>query len=302
MRHRPDGPSDPAPDVPVSARPDYASRDERPRRRPGHDRHLGRRPRGRRRARSGRRPGGPWRGRAPLSLGVGDQARDRVGRPDRGRQGTARSRRAGGSARSDGPPSARPRVGAAVRGSGQSSRRPARGGSTRTRGSMRSGSWSRSGRAGRSRQSSATGSWDRSGWRTRAWTSGLRRGCMGRSATSPRSRRSCSGRHSSRRRRPRRPPRSRSRVSSVSCPASAVRPLRLGPRSRTPRRQDAALDGRPEQPGDVRAFRRRGDVPLDRSGCGVRARRADRPRIRSVGARRVAAFSDSVLAAAGGPR
>ena len=44
-----------------------------------------------------------------------------------------------------------------------------------------------------------------------------------------------------------------------------VRPVRLGPRSRTARRQDAALDGRSEQPGDVRALRRRRDIPVDRS-------------------------------------
>ena len=77
---------------------------------------LGRGPRRGRGHRSGRRARGPRRARPSLSLGVGDQARDRAGRADRGRPRPDRPRRGGRSAGIDRPPSAGPRVGAPVRG------------------------------------------------------------------------------------------------------------------------------------------------------------------------------------------
>ena len=53
--------------------------------------------------------------------------------------------------------------------------------------------------------------------------------------------------------------------------------------------KDTALDGPPELPGDVRAFRRVRRIPVGRSGAGSGARLPHRSRLRPVGAGGVAA-------------
>ena len=64
---------------------------------------------------------------------------------------------------------------------------------------------------------------------------------------------------------------------------------RLGPRARAARREDAALDRLAELSGDVRPLRPERHVPLGRPRRGDRARLPDRPRVRRLGRRGVAA-------------
>ena len=292
-RHRPEGPSDAGARRPGRAPgPGYASRDDRPRRRPGHDRHAG--------ARTTRRP---WSSVRPASSPGRGEAGHRfrwasvtklataLARPDRRRPRPARSRRGGRSAGLDRPPSARPRLGAAVRGPGEPRARPGRGGSTRTRGSMPSGSWWGSGTAGRSRRSSANGSSAplgmdrhapggaavagsaRTDRRPRRARGGAAPADAGRAGDGP------GGDHGrvpgSRRRRARR------RAGSTRATGAS------GPNCTTARRRTGWATR--NSPATFGHFGGAGTFLWVDPVARARARRADRPRVRSVGARGVAA-------------
>ncbi len=256
-------------------------------------RRLRRRPRDRRARRSRRRARDPRRPRPSIPVGVGDQAVHGDDGPDRGRPRPARSRRAGRPAGLDrqAPPGARVRP--PVRGRGACWRRPAASASTRTRATTSLGDLV----VARDRQ-------DVRDRRSSTWV--LRPLAMDRTFLDDRPSEGLAGSIldlATFARELLRPT-----LLTPACAASMrdggvpgdlgrgarhrpIRPVRLGPRRRAPRRQATALDGRRQQSGDIRPLRRCRHVPVGGPGRGSGPCRADRSRLRRLGARRLAGAS-----------
>ena len=276
--------------------------DDRPRRRPGHDRHLGRGPRGRRGPRTDGRPGEPRRSGARLPLGVGDEARHRAGGADRRRNGdfSTSTSRPGRPGRPSGTCSPTPR-GCRSR-ARRRSRRPGRGGSTRTRvrrarGARRGADGSRvRGGAPRARPRPA-----RDG-RDRAPRTAVGRVSMGRSADLVALRRRTASADAGHARDARGGHERRlSRAWSASCRGSVGSTRAIGASGfelhdgKTPHWMGAQPTARRRSAISVAPGRSCGSILSPDSA----ARRPDRSRVRPMGARRPGrTFSDSVLAAA----